>query len=259
MSVILDSEAVIGNTPVVVDKRVRLLFNTNISADQRKSGIIAKVQILHPAFSTRVTIWENEKGTRRVSGSSLKTGEGNTSKDYFNIVLLEPGFRDYIMNEFKAYEEGKQTSTGEAWYLNVVGKHGPTPTATKENTELDIEEITLAANLSDKQKEVGMVCKVQVKTPIATLRGISVFQSQFGQSLYLTEQTEDTDGKIPGYKLSREAEAQVLGYIHSFVKEWGEAPKPRQRNAAQDAADGDGDFKPNAQGTFNEEEYFEQK
>lgn len=256
MSVLLNTEAVIGANPIVVDNRVRLLFNTNITDDQKKSGVVAKCQVLHPAFSTRVTIWKNDKGVLRVSGSSLHTGEGKEAKDYFNVVLLEPGFRDYIMNEYKAFMEGKQTSTAEAWYLNVIGKHGPTATAAKENAELDITEITLIANLSDKQKEVGMVCKAQIKTPIATLRGISIFQSRYGKSLYLTEQTEDEHNKISAYKLSREAEAQTLGYVHSLVTEWGEPPVQKQKSTEEQTTT-ESEFKPDAQGTFDENEYFE--
>lgn len=258
MSVTFDSAKVVTMNPVEIDKRIRLIFNKNLTENQLSKGIVAKCQVLHPAFSTRVTIFSN-KGVLTVNGASLKTGEGNTSKDYFNIVLMEPAFRAWIINEYKNHEAGQDSFTSQAWYNGVVGNAGPVVTIGKENPELDITDIQVVNNLSAKQTDAGIACKVSLKTPGVTLRGISVFQSRFGQSLYLSEQAEDQEGQIPAYKLTREGEAQVLAFVHSLILEWGPAPEPRKRATAEQVIEnavGTAGVQTAAVTEVNEDEYF---
>lgn len=196
---------------------VRLTFNTNLSEAQEAVGMVGKVTILHPAFSTRATIYEKEDGTLRIQPSSKALDSGK--EKWFNIVYLTLTFRNYVIDEFKKFASGEGDNT--PWYLKAHGKTEVEVTGEKANESLDIEEIQVADRLTDSQLNAGIVAKATVVTSIATLRSYTIFLSNYGDSLYGREQCEDDDNTIPAYMLSQEAEAQVLSFIHSGIEEWG--------------------------------------
>jgi hypothetical protein len=249
------------------ESKVRVTFNERLSDKQIEAGIVAKATIIHPAFTTRATIRENNSRLY-VFGSSVQSNNGNNSEGennnnsggtWFNIVSLEQAFRNYIIEKYKEFKEGKMKAR-DAWYLQEVGKHAPIPTASETSEELDILGLTIVTNLSDDQINSGIVAKVNMKTSIADVRGITVYRSMFGESLYLQEQAEDKDRKIPGYRLTKEAEVQILSYLHSLVTDWGEPPTPKERKSTNGKSIeetvekllGEGERDP----IFNEDRYF---
>lgn len=250
----------LANTSVmkIDESKVRVSFNERLSDKQIEAGIVAKATIIHPAFTTRATIRENN-GRLYVFGSSVQSNSAgeNNGGTWFNIVSLEQAFRNYIIEKYKEFKEGKMKAR-DAWYLQEVGKHAPIPTASETSEELDILGLTIITNLSDDQINSGIVAKVNMKTSIADVRGITIYRSMFGESLYLQEQAEDKDRKIPGYKLTKEAEVQILSYLHSLVTDWGEPPTPKKRTNGKSMEEtiekllGEEEKDP----TFNEDRYF---
>ena len=200
-----------------------LTFQTNLSSAQRNAGIEGKVVLNHPAFTTRCTIYKG-----RVQPSSKKLNSGR----WFNIVTLSTSVRNYMLEEFEKYQRGESTP----WYLNAVGKERKViVTNEQSNDTLNIQDIVVQSDLSDSQRNAGILCKVSIRTSIGTIRGITVFVSKYGNSLYLVEQTEDEEDEIPAYRLTDEAKAQVLAYVHSLV-DWDSA-EDEVANTATDEED----------------------
>lgn len=192
---------------------VSLNFNTSLTKAQEKGGVIAKVTIIHPAFTTRATIFE-KNGNRNVQGASKLINDD----EWFNIVYLTESFRNYILAKFEEFEESGAT---DPWYLNRVGEHNTVvvdDSATNES--LDIVDINYSTKLSDSQKKAGIVAKANIITSIGTVRSLTIFKSKFGNSLYSRPQTEDEDDEISAYELSRDAEAQVLVLLHNGIEDW---------------------------------------
>lgn len=195
---------------------VDLVFNLTTSKAQKNAGILGKVTIHHPAFTTRATLFEN-KGIIRVNGPALIAGGG---KPIFNIVTLEPAFREEIIREY--HKEINGTRETGVWYKQMLGTRTKEVTNEVTNESLDIKNLIVMANLSEKQLQADMLCKVTIVTSVASLRSYTVLKSKFGQQLYGVPQNEDVDNTVPAYKLSRETEAQILNLIHPVVTDWGE-------------------------------------
>lgn len=194
-------------------KKVSLSFNIGMNDKQLEAGILGKVTIHHPAFVTRATLYAGKKdGEIRVQPSSVKTGKDS----WFNIVSLTRNLRDYIVEEFLKIEEEGTTP----WYLNMQEQEAPQVLDDTANESLDIEDIVYSVTLTDKQKGAGIVAKATIRTSIGSLRGLTIFKSKFGQSLYAVAQAEDEDGDIPAYRLTKQAEAQVLLFLHNSMEEW---------------------------------------
>lgn len=193
-------------TTKLSEEIISLTFQTNLSNAQRNAGIKGKVVLNHPAFSTRCTIYKD-----RVQPSSRKLDSGR----WFNIVTLSASVRSYILEEFEKHQKGESP-----WYLQVLNKEKEKKviiTNKSSNKTLDIQDIVIQSDLSESQRNAGILCKVSIRTSIGTIRGITVFASKYSNSLYLVEQTEDKEGEIPAYRLTDEAKAQVLAYVHSLV------------------------------------------
>lgn len=203
-----------GTESSAIDERVEFIVNKNLSADQKKAGVIAKVQVRHPVASFTVTVW-TKNGRKWVSEPSQ---EGK--KQWFLLVSLAKEIKDHILYLVENSEE--DTS---AWYLDMVGEHTINITAEASNPDLGLEAITVDSNLTDKQREKGVVCKVNLVTTIGSFLNYTIWNSKFGESLYGNSPSEgsynvEEDSKQrgnPGYRLSREATAQVLAYLHPMV------------------------------------------
>ena len=197
-----------------VDERVEYIVNKNLSKEQKDAGVVAKVQVRHPAVSFIATVWQKD-GRKWVSEPAQ---EGK--KQWFPLVALAKEVRDYILFLVDHSEEDNS-----AWYLDMVGEYTTKITAEATNPDLGIEAITVDGNLTYNQKAKGMVCKVNIVTSIGSFLGYTIWNSKFGESLYGTApaegaRREDNDDNIrgnPGYRLSREATAQVLAYLHPMV------------------------------------------
>lgn len=205
----------VNNEVTEFDKNVVALnFNTSLTTAQEKGGVLAKVTIIHPAFTTRATIFE-KNGNRNVQGASKLVDDEN----WFNIVYLTQSFRDYVLAEFEKFEVNGADDI--PWYLRRVGEH--TTNVVDDDTanpSLDITDINYTTKLSDKQKKAGIVAKANVVTSIGTVRSLTIFKSKFGNSLYSRAQTEDEDDEIAAYELSKDCEAQVLTLLHNGIEDW---------------------------------------
>ena len=191
---------------------VRVYFNTKLSEGQKDAGVVAKGTVVHPLFTTRVTLFK--KNGIRVSAPSIKGSGG----DWFNIVTLDQQFRNWIAEQYK---ESKKNLPVEPWYLEDE----------PEVPEVGEENLTLYTNLTNNQLKAGMICNATLHTDVGDLRGMSVFKSNYGDSLNLAVQTEDDEGKIPAFRLNRRAERQILQYLHSLV-EWDEEPEIEEEDVS---------------------------
>ena len=193
---------------------VSLNFNTSLTEAQERSGVVAKVTVIHPAFTTRATIFE-KNGNFNVQGASKLLDDEN----WFNIVFLTQSFREYIVAEFENFKEN--SANVEPWYLNRIGKREYEVVDNDVvNPTLDITNIIYTTKLSDNQKKAGIVAKASIQTSIGTVRSLTIFKSKFGNSLYSRAQTEDEDDEIPAYALSKDCEAQVLAVLHNGIEDW---------------------------------------
>lgn len=202
-------------------KEVGLVFQLDTTKAQHDAGILGKVLVFHPAFSTRATLYKSANGIIRVSGASVKTNNPNPELAWFNIVNFDASFREYIISEYGKEIAGERDRT--PWYEKMKGEKTIEITSLESNDTLDIDRIYLNLKLTDGQTEAGMLCKVNIKTSIGTVRGYSVYKSKYGRQLYGIEQEEAKD--IKAYSLTREAEAQVLNLIHGLVENWDEPVK----------------------------------
>ena len=232
------------NKPEVeVDKRVEFQVNRNLSENQKISGVIAKVQIRHPAFTVVATVW-NRKGRKSVTTPQQESSKGGS---WYTLVNLEKNVRDYILYMVEHSEEDNS-----AWYLDMIGEYTTKITAEDKNSDLGIESIIADGNLTDNQTRAGMLCKVNLVTTIGTIYGYTIWNSKFGQSLFGTSpneggQSEDGTRGNPAYRLTREATAQVLAYLHGMV-DWTQtrevAPKAEVTPATTQNTTGAPAFEP---------------
>lgn len=197
-----------------VDERVEFIVNKNLSNDQKASGVYAKVQVRHPAASFIATVWSKD-GRKWVSEPAQ---EGK--RQWFPQVSLMKDIKDYVLHLVDHNEEDNS-----AWYLDMVGKELVTRiTDEAVNEGLGILSISVDGNLTYRQQSKGMVCKVNIETTIGTFYGYTIWNSKFGVSLYGTAPTEgakpegdEAQRGSPAYRLSREATAQVLAFLHKQV------------------------------------------
>jgi hypothetical protein len=216
---------------VEVDNRVEFQVNRNLTQGQKDSGVIAKVQIRHPAFSCIATVWD--RGGRKSVTVPQQASSRNDKTNYYPLVNLNKEVRDLILY---MVENGEETDNS-AWYLEMVGPHTIKITDEDNNEDLGILSIIADGNLSNKQVKAGMLGKVNIITTIGTLYSYTIWNSKFGQSLYGTppneggNSTEDGQRNPPAYRLSREATAQVLCYLHKNM-DWNAEREIKEDPAA---------------------------
>jgi hypothetical protein len=195
-----------------IDNRVELIVNRNLSREQQNAGVIAKVQVRHPAVSFVVTVWGKD------GRKWLTTPSQQGTKSWFPLITLKDEVRDYILNYADSNEEDNS-----AWYLDAIGEHTINITDGPTNPDLGIEAIIVDGNLTYRQQGKGMICKVNIVTTIGTIIGYNVWNSKFGRSLYASAPNEgamsddNRQRNNPGYRVSREATAQVLALLHKQV------------------------------------------
>lgn len=206
-------------------KNVGLVFQLDVTKPQFDAGIIGKVLVFHPAFTTRATLYKSQNGIIRLSGASVKTNNPNPEMAWFNIISFDAPFREYVISEYLKVIEGTGDKT--PWYQKMLGERVVEVSSEQGNESLDIERIFLNLKLTEGQTGAGMLCKVNIKTSIGSVRGYSVYKSKYGKQLYGIEQ-EEAEG-IKAYTLSREAEAQVLNLIHGLVENWDETQAPAKK------------------------------
>jgi len=214
------------------DERVEFIINKNLSSQQRSAGIVAKVQVRHPAVSFIATVWQSKDGRKWVSEPAQARNKG-----WFPLVSLDKEVKDYILYLVDHNEEDNS-----AWYLDMVDKDITIRvTNGSSNPGLGIEAITIDNNLTYKQHRSGMICKVNLVTTIGSFFGYTAWCSKFGDSLYGTAPAEGSASDNaqrgnPGYRLSREATAQVLAYLHGMV-DFKEKPDIPLEDALEDLED----------------------
>ncbi len=197
--------------------RMELIFTNKLTKLQKRSGVVGKVVVITPVFSTRATIFNSDNGLR-LSTSSIKTGE----KQWFNNVVMPEEVRVHILKAFIAWYKGER---GTPWYQSKLGEKTIVVSNKDSNETLGILNIFASGRLSAKQRDVGMIARASVQTEFGTVRGASIFRSKFDESLYFIPANEGTnDERIPAYRLTREAEAQVLAFLHENTN-FGEEPQ----------------------------------
>lgn len=222
-----------GSKPTVeIDKRVELQINRKLSDKQTKEGVVAKVQVRHPAFSVIATVW-NKSGRKYVT---VPQQESNKGGQWYTLINLNKEFRDYIL-----YMVENEDTDSSAWYMDT-DTQTINYTFGDSNPDLGIESIVADGNLTYNQVRAGMICKVNLVTTIGSVFSYTIWNSKFGQSLYGTAPTEgDADNDNTAYRLTREATKQVLRYLHSNI-DWTKTkevpPVVAPQAAAVTAAEG---------------------
>ena len=189
-------------------------INTSVSENQKNAGIVAKIQVRHPAVSFTATIFQNQ-GRKFVQ---VPAQQGSNGKTWFPVISLTNEVKDYLIH---LYENDKEDRS--AWYLELENTAITKKiTGDNNNPDLDILDIIIDNNLTYKQQAKNMICKVNIVTSIGTLHNYTIWDSKFGRSLYGMAPTDgktdrDNGRGIMGYRLAREATAQVLNYLHKMV------------------------------------------
>jgi hypothetical protein len=222
-----------------VDNRIELNINRNLSAKQVAAGILAKVQLRHPAFSCNLTIWRGTTGPW-----VAQVQQQGRKESWYPVVSLKEEVKAYIIDRYL-----HDTEDTSAWYLEMVNKEITIkPTDTESNEGLGIESIIIDDRLTANQITKDVICKVNINTTIGTLHGYTIWKSKFGTSLYGTApiegklaEGEDAERGLAGYRLTREATAQVLSFLHKQVDfdampEIPEGVMPAVTAAEQDSA-----------------------
>jgi hypothetical protein len=108
------------------------------------------------------------------------------------------------------------------WYLTHRGDLAAV-TNEASNDSLGIRKIDIFQP-TEKQAAAGILCKVRVNTYAATIDNISIFESDFNAGdIYLQMGsgrnigTEDAPRWTRDCKLTAQAKAQVLSYVHSLL------------------------------------------
>jgi hypothetical protein len=214
---------------VEIDGRVEFNVSRNINDNQKANGIIAKVQIYHPAFNAVATVWKNKRVT-----FPQQESERNDKKTYFTLVNLKPEVKDYII----WLAENGQLEDKEPVYMRKMGTRTTTLEAKDSCPDLGIESIIADENMSDKQREKGMLYKVNIVTTIANLYGYTVSRSKFGPALYgMSPMEGNGESGNTAYKVSPDAHDVIRAYLHQYV-DWSKIPTVEEtaRNNAPAAA-----------------------
>lgn len=127
---------------------------------------------------------------------------------------------------FEKADNNTRRATGSGakpfWYLT---HRGDLAAVTNEptNEELGIQKIDIFQP-SEKQLQHGILCKVRLKTYAAQIDNISIFESDFhAGDIYMqmgggrNMGTEETPKWVRDVKLTAQAKAQVLSYVHSLL------------------------------------------
>jgi hypothetical protein len=194
------------------DSRVQLSFNTKLSEKQIAGGLQCKVQLTHPAFTAVVDIWKDRFGKFYITDISQK-GTKNP-KQWFGLCKLSNEAKNYILYAFTHQEDRG------VWYLDMVGTKTTHITNEESNPDLGIVKITPVGNMTDNQLANDMLCKVNIETTIGTLYQYTIWKSKFGDMLYGRSPETNPDNKDnsnTAYLLSKEAQAQVLSFMHPQV------------------------------------------
>lgn len=223
-----------------ISKRIEVNVNKNLNDAQKQANIVAKLQVRHPAVSFNATVF-NYNGRLILS---LPSQQGSNGKNWYPVITLNDDTKEYLMHMVQHGDEMENTP----WYLDFVGKEMTTKiTDEPKNEDLGIRDVILDDNLTYNQIRSGILCKARIVLDIGTITGYTIFKSKFGNALFGSAPIEgrpDENGQGPrAYRLSREATAQILAFIHSQV-DWDkvpEIPEETEKQANEKPAD---EFKP---------------
>ena len=200
---------------VEIDPRVVFQITPCDIDGRNNSKAIAKVQIIHPAFTTVATVWK--QGTRHyVTTPSLEGKDSNDKTVWYPMVDLKDEVRDHI-----AYIVANGEGTQEPWYIQLQGlKDDGIVNGEISNDSLGIEGIVVNDGLTDAQAKSEMLCKATIMTSIGNLYSYTIWASKFGTGLYGSVPTDRNSSRenrknSPAYTLTSKAIANILGFLHS--------------------------------------------
>lgn len=204
-----------------ISKKIEVYVNKDLNDAQKAANIVAKLQVRHPAVSFNATVF-NYNGRLILS---LPSQQGSNGKNWYPVVTLNDDVKDYLLH---VVQHGDETESSP-WYLEFVGKEMTTKiTDEPKNEDLGIRDVILDDNLTYNQIRSGILCKARIVLDIGTITGYTIFKSKFGNALFGSAPIEgrpDENGQGPrAYRLSREATAQVLAFVHSQV-DWDKVPE----------------------------------
>jgi hypothetical protein len=127
---------------------------------------------------------------------------------------------------FEKAENNTRRATGSGarpfWYLDHKGDLAAV-TNEASNESLGIRKIDIFQP-TEKQAEIGILCKVRINTYAATIDNIAIFESDFNEGdIYMQmgggRQIGTTEAPkwVRDCKLTAQAKAQVLSYVHSLL------------------------------------------
>jgi hypothetical protein len=128
---------------------------------------------------------------------------------------------------FEKADNNTRRATGSGakpfWYLNHKGDLAAV-SSEANNEQLGIKKIDIFEP-TEKQADIGILCKVRLQTYAATIDNISIFESEFNAGdIYMQMGGgrniggEGGDAKwVRDCKLTAQAKAQVLSYVHSLL------------------------------------------
>lgn len=195
---------------------VRFSINKNLTDSQKQSGLVAKVQLTHPSVKCLVDVWRRNGRVYATEPSQRSTNAEGKSR-FFAHFLLNDTLKQYICHI------AVNGDNSEPWYLSMQGAHSYTITGEPSNPDLGIDSIELVGNMTDNQVSKGMLCKANITLDIGTFYQYTVWNSIFDKSIYGNAPQSNYDPSrerngAPAYRLTEEAIAQVLGYIHPMVQ-----------------------------------------
>ncbi|HLO11293.1 MAG TPA: hypothetical protein VK190_03430 [Pseudoneobacillus sp.] len=111
-----------------------------------------------------------------------------------------------------------QAEIDPKWYLKRE-EDLAVVTAERNNPTVGVTDIKIFKP-TQNQKNAGIVCKIQLVTPVATFNNISIMGSKFDQTAVrlVSPSHEGTNGNwFEDYKLDQKVVAQVLSYVDSLI------------------------------------------
>jgi hypothetical protein len=216
------------------DPRMRISISTNnLTENQKNAGLVAKVQLKHPAFVMTVDIRQSNRraGSYFVSTPSQKSTGKDNKPSWYACAALDQNVQNYILYLFEHRDDEK--TSDKAWYLDELGEHTTFITMEPANEALGITDIELIGDLSDEQVKANMVCKAHIHTTVGTLFNYTVFESTFGMNqlfgnapqLIMGTDDNGKDRTNPAYRLTELGTMQVLNFIHNKAEFDGNKPE----------------------------------
>lgn len=243
-----------GKQKQEIDSRVRFLVDKNLNANQKSKGIVAKVIVMHPAFTVNTTVWKHKtKDDLYVTPPQLKT---NDNSPWAPLVLLTREVRDHILSLITSEDKPM------APYLVNIGEYEVTETL--ENESLGIINVIVDSDVTMAQDKVGILCKMTIETTIGTLINMTVFESQQYEGVYCAP--PKIDGNMYGYRLSETAESHLSNVLHANV-DWSvkrefaprkERVAPVEEEIVSNNKPVTNSFVPDTNEEFDEEKLFEE-